>query len=269
MSDLPSRVQQWLQIQQELYGPTQVHLWDHHAVTVDDGMRATPQAADAGSSDIDIMPRKKTSDADAAAISALRETLSSVGSLEHLREFCESYEPLRTDLPDTNLVFGVGNPDADLLLVGEAPGENEDRQGEPFVGKAGQLLNKILQAIGFEREDVYIANILKHRPPNNRDPLPEERRRSLPVLERQIDLIRPKVILCLGRISAQTLLDRDEPMKALRGRFHDYRGYELTLTYHPAALLRNPGWKKDTWDDVRMVRARYDELGGKPEGRKP
>ncbi len=184
--------------------------------------------------------------------------------LEALRVFCEGYAPLRTDLEGTNLVFGVGNPNADLLLIGEAPGEQEDKQGEPFVGRAGQLLNKILEAIGFTRDDVYIANILKHRPPNNRDPLPEERERSLPVLIKQIAIINPKIILCLGRISAQTLLGSTDAMKDMRGKFHPWHGYELTVTYHPAALLRNPNWKHDTWADVKMVRARYNELGCKP-----
>ncbi len=186
-------------------------------------------------------------------------------SLEELKALCAKAEILHTDLKDTNLVFGTGNPHADLMLVGEAPGFHEDKQGEPFVGKAGQLLNKILEAIHFKREDVYIANILKHRPPNNRDPLTEERRQSLPFLEKQIDLINPKLILCLGRISAQTLLDTNESMGNLRGRFHPYREkYELMVTYHPAALLRNPQWKRAAWEDVQKLRTRYDELGGKP-----
>lgn len=194
-----------------------------------------------------------------------KTTLETCTTLEELRAFCGNASELRTDLENTNLVFGVGNPNADLMLIGEAPGANEDRLGEPFVGRAGQLLNKILAAINFNREDVYIANILKHRPPDNRDPLPEERKRSLPYLERQIDIIQPKIILCLGRISAHTLLDTNEPMKNLRGRFHTYRDkYELTLTYHPAALLRNPNWKRGAWEDVQMVRGRYDELGCKP-----
>ncbi len=184
-------------------------------------------------------------------------------SLEELFDICLTAEVLRTDLADTRLVFGTGNPDADLMLIGEAPGLQEDRQGEPFVGKAGQLLNKILAAISFRREDVYISNILKHRPPNNRDPLPEERDRSLPYLYRQIELIQPKLILCLGRISAQTLLNTSEPMKNLRSRFHPFRdGVELLVTFHPAALLRNPAWKRDTWEDVQLLRKRYDELTG-------
>ena len=184
-------------------------------------------------------------------------------SLEELFEFCLAADVLRTDLADTRLVFGTGNPNAGLMLIGEAPGVQEDKQGEPFVGKAGQLLNKILAAISFQREDVYIANILKHRPPNNRDPLPEERDRSLPYLYRQIELIQPKLILCLGRVSAQTLLNTSEPMKNLRSRFHPFHnGIELLVTFHPAALLRNPAWKRDTWEDVQLLRKRYDELTG-------
>lgn len=186
-------------------------------------------------------------------------------SLEELRELCLKADVLKTDLEGTQLVFGVGNPEADLMLIGEAPGAEEDKQGEPFVGAAGQLLNKILDAINFKREDVYIANILKHRPPNNRNPLPEERKRSLPFLLRQIDLVEPKLILSLGKVSAQTLLDNDHSLSSMRGKFHPFRGkYELMATYHPAALLRHQGWKRPTWEDVQLLRKRYDELGGKP-----
>lgn len=186
-------------------------------------------------------------------------------TLDELKQLCQEADVLYTDLEGTNLVFGVGNPDADLMLIGEAPGAEEDKQGEPFVGAAGQLLNKILEAINFNREDVYIANILKHRPPNNRNPLPEERKRSLPFLLRQIDLINPKLILCLGKVSAQTLLDNDNTLGSMRGKFHKFRGkYELMATYHPAALLRHAKWKRPTWEDVQLLRDRYDELGCKP-----
>lgn len=186
-------------------------------------------------------------------------------TLDQLKELCSQAEVLKTDLPDTNLVFGVGNPNADLMLIGEAPGAEEDKQGEPFVGAAGQLLNKIMAAINFEREDIYIANILKHRPPNNRNPLPEERKRSLPFLLRQIDLIQPKLILSLGKVSAQTLLENDNTLSSMRGKFHSFRSkYELMATYHPAALLRNEKWKRPTWEDVQLLRERYDELGCKP-----
>lgn len=194
----------------------------------------------------------------------LEEKLNACSSLEELQVLCEKADELKTDLENTNLVFGVGNPHADLMLVGEAPGQEEDRQGEPFVGKAGQLLNKILAAINFEREDVYIGNILKHRPPGNRNPNPDERLRSLPYLLRQIDLINPKIILCLGKVAGTTLLKKEDSLRNLRGKFYPFHGAELTVTYHPAALLRNPQWKRPTWEDIQKVRERYDELGGKP-----
>jgi uracil-DNA glycosylase len=183
-------------------------------------------------------------------------------TLEQLRDLCESADELRTDLEGTNLVFGTGNPNANLMLIGEAPGYHENIQGEPFVGNAGQLLNKILKAINFNREDVYIANILKHRPPDNRDPKPEERARSLPYLIRQIELVDPKLILCLGRVSATTLLNRDESLREMRGKFHPFMGRQLMVTYHPAALLHHPEWKRPTWEDVQLLRKRYDELVG-------
>ncbi len=192
------------------------------------------------------------------------ELLEKCTTLDELRKLCEQAEVLKTDLANTNLVFGVGNPEADLMIVGEAPGENEDLQGEPFVGKAGQLLDKIMEAINFRRSDIYIANILKHRPPGNRDPKPEERTRSLPYLLKQIELVNPKIILCVGRISATTLLGEDRSLKSMRQKVHDFHGRELMATYHPAALLRNEQWKRPTWEDVQMLRARYDELGGKP-----
>jgi uracil-DNA glycosylase family 4 len=160
----------------------------------------------------------------------------------------------------TNFVFGVGNSHAGVMFIGEAPGRDEDLQGEPFVGRAGQLLNKILAAINFQREEVYIANILKCRPPENRDPLPEEIELCEPYLIEQIRLIKPKLICALGRISAQALLKTKTPLNRLRGRFHDYQGTKFLVTYHPAALLRYPQFKKDTWEDVKMLRAEYDKM---------
>lgn len=195
---------------------------------------------------------------------SLEEKLEACSSLKELRDLCKSAKELKTDLENTNLVFGVGNPNADLMIIGEAPGQEEDLKGEPFVGKAGQLLNKILKAIDFDREDVYIANILKHRPPGNRNPNPDERLRSLPFLMRQIDLIDPKIILCVGKVSGTTLLKKEDSLRNLRGQFYPFRGAELTVTYHPAALLRNPQWKRPTWEDVQNVRKRYNELGCKP-----
>ncbi|HMB97653.1 MAG TPA: uracil-DNA glycosylase [Balneolaceae bacterium] len=191
------------------------------------------------------------------------EKLAACSTLDELKELCNSADELRTDLENTNLVFGVGNQNADLMLIGEAPGEQEDQQGEPFVGAAGQLLNKILSAINFKREDVYIANILKHRPPGNRNPNPEEVARSLPYLKKQIELINPKILLCLGKVSGQTMLNRDDTLKNMRGAFHDFGDRLLYVTYHPAALLRNQQWKRPTWEDVQKVRKRYDEISGK------
>jgi uracil-DNA glycosylase family 4 len=144
--------------------------------------------------------------------------------------------------------------------VGEAPGADEDAKGEPFVGRAGQLLNKILEAIRFKREDVFICNILKCRPPNNRDPLPEEIGHCEPYLWKQLEIIKPKMILCLGRIAGQSLLKTNETLGSLRGKFHDYRGVKLMVTYHPAALLRNPNWKQPTWEDVQLFRKEYDSM---------
>ena len=158
----------------------------------------------------------------------------------------------------TNPVPGEGNPNADFMCVGEAPGATEDETGRPFVGAAGQLLTKILAAIDFKREDVYICNVLKHRPPGNRNPRPEEVTACGPYLIRQIELIRPKVILALGTFAAQTLLDTKLSIGKLRGQVHRYYGVPLVVTYHPAALLRNPGWKRPTWEDVQLARRILD-----------
>ncbi len=165
----------------------------------------------------------------------------------------------------THFVFGTGNPNAAFMLIGEAPGRDEDLQGEPFVGKAGQLLDKILAAIEFKRSEVYIANILKCRPPQNRDPLPEEVALCMPYLLRQIDMIQPKIILALGRIAAHHLLRTSTSLTRLRGSVHDFEGISVMVTFHPAALLRNPHWKKPVWEDVQMLRKWYDEkVGDKP-----
>lgn len=160
----------------------------------------------------------------------------------------------------TRFVFGVGDPRATLMVVGEAPGADEDLQGEPFVGRAGQLLNKILEAIHFTRDQVYICNILKCRPPGNRKPQPEEIEQCLPYLRKQIQLVRPKLILCLGLTAAETLLETTESLGKLRGKVLRFEGIPLMVTYHPAALLRNPNWKRPTWEDVQAVRALHDQL---------
>jgi uracil-DNA glycosylase len=151
------------------------------------------------------------------------------------------------------IVFGVGNPHAELMFIGEAPGADEDQQGEPFVGRAGQLLNNMIKAMGIQREDVYIANIIKCRPPGNRTPERDECETCSPFLMRQIAAIKPKVIVALGAVAAKTLLAVNAPMSELRGRWFDFRGTKLAVTYHPAFLLRDPRQKKETWKDLQMV----------------
>ena len=158
----------------------------------------------------------------------------------------------------TNFVFGSGNPDADILFVGEAPGQQEDRQGLPFVGAAGELLTKIIGAIQLSRDDVYICNVLKCHPPNNRDPQPDEVASCEPYLQRQIEIVRPRVICCMGRHAAHALLKTEASLSRLRGKLHQYQGIPLIVTYHPAALLRNPGYKRAVWEDVKWVRRLYD-----------
>lgn len=153
----------------------------------------------------------------------------------------------------TQTVFGVGNPQARLCFLGEAPGADEDRQGEPFVGRAGQLLTKIIEACTLTRQDVYILNVLKCRPPDNRNPLPNEVSNCRGFLDRQLSLIRPEYICCLGTIAAQTLLETDTPISRMRGKFFNYRGIPVMCTYHPAYLLRNPAAKKDVWEDMKVL----------------
>ncbi|MXY97784.1 MAG: uracil-DNA glycosylase [Gemmatimonadetes bacterium] len=159
-----------------------------------------------------------------------------------------------------HFVFGSGNEHADVMFVGEAPGAQEDEQGQPFVGQAGKLLTRILNAIDFTRDEVYITNILKCRPPNNRDPMPEEIDACDAILKEQIRLVRPRLICALGRVAAQALLGKNDSIRSLRGRFHDYHGIKLLVTYHPSGLLRNAAYKRPTWEDVQLLRKEYDHI---------
>src|SRR3989338_329994 len=159
----------------------------------------------------------------------------------------------------THIVFGEGNSKADLMFIGEGPGRDEDKTGRPFVGRAGQLLTKIIEAMKLKREDVYIANIVKCRPPNNRVPLPEEVKTCETFLHRQIEVIQPKVIVCLGATALQNLLKTDEKISKMRGHFIDWKGVKVMPTYHPAFLLRNPNMKKPLWDDMKKVMAYFKE----------
>ncbi|SHK88525.1 uracil-DNA glycosylase [Rhodothermus profundi] len=188
--------------------------------------------------------------------------LRAMRTLDEVARYVAQTILIPIDARRTHPVFGVGNPEADLMVIGEAPGAEEDRQGEPFVGPAGQLLNKMLKAIGFERADVYITNVLKSRPPYNRDPQPDEIETHLPILYKQIVLVRPRILLCVGRIAGNALLNRNSSLRTLRGKVHDFYGLPVVVTYHPAALLRNPQWKRLAWEDLQLLRAHYDRLMG-------
>jgi uracil-DNA glycosylase len=187
----------------------------------------------------------------AAALQAVRDHL---GDCQRCK-----LAPLRT-----NLVFGVGNPEADLIFVGEAPGADEDAQGEPFVGKAGQLLTKMIEAMGYRRQDVYICNVLKCRPPGNRNPEPDEVAACEPFLKRQLAAIRPRMIVALGKFAVQCLLRDESPISRLRGNFRTYEGIPLMPTFHPAYLLRDPSKKKLAWQDLKDVNAALARVGVTP-----
>jgi len=180
--------------------------------------------------------------------------------LEGVREWMGDCRRCKLSRDRKNIVFGSGNREAALVLVGEGPGAEEDEAGEPFVGKAGQLLTKIIQSIDLERDEVYICNIIKCRPPQNRNPQPDEIEACKPFLMAQIQSISPKLILALGTFAAQTLLQTSSPISALRGRFHPFQGILLLATFHPAYLLRNPGEKGKVWEDMKLLRQEYERL---------
>ena len=185
-------------------------------------------------------------------------SMASLDSLEAVAKHIASCTRCPLYSTAINHVPGEGSANAGLVCVGEAPGATEDEQGRPFVGASGQLLTKILAAVGLAREEVFIVNVLKHRPPGNRNPLPEEVKACSPYLVRQIELIKPKVIVAWGTFAAQTLLDTKLSIGKLRGQIHRYYGVPLIVTYHPAALLRNPNWKRPTWEDVQLARRILD-----------
>jgi len=178
---------------------------------------------------------------------------------EHQKDICQC-QLCPLGKTRTKFVYGAGNPSADLMFVGEAPGKDEDLSGEPFIGRAGRLLNDIIKAMKLTREDVYIANILKCRPPANRDPQPDEMEKCFPFLKEQIRLIKPKIICALGRIGAQALLDTKTPLGRLRKEWHRVEGIPTLVTYHPAALLRFQKYKKDVWEDMQIIMAELDKM---------
>ena len=188
----------------------------------------------------------------------LGDGLSSLATLDAVAERIRTTHCCGLCAHRTNAVPGEGNPNARLMLIGEGPGATEDATGRPFVGQAGKLLNDILEAIEVPRETVYITNVVKCRPPQNRKPLPDEIASCIPYLHRQIELIRPRVLLALGGTAGEAMLGVRKSLGELRNKVHSFNGFPLVVTYHPAALLRNPNWKKPTWDDVRIVRQLLD-----------
>jgi uracil-DNA glycosylase family 4 len=206
----------------------------------------------------DDMPFKKGIIVGTTEAELIPSAIDKLGSLREIAEKVRKCTRCPLYATATNAVPGEGDPKADLVCVGEAPGAKEDETGRPFVGQAGQLLTKILAAIDLTREQVFICNVLKHRPPGNRNPLPEEVEACSPYLIRQLELIKPKVIVAFGTFAAQTLLQTKTPLGQLRGLVHRYHGIPLIVTYHPAALLRNPAWKRPTWQDVKLARRILD-----------
>jgi len=200
---------------------------------------------------------------------ATAEEIRSLPDLESLRRVVEACQRCPLHRERTRAVFGEGDPTARVVCVGEAPGAREDETGRPFVGPAGQLLDRLLLSVGFRREEVYICNVLKSRPPHNRDPLPEEIEACSPFLHRQLELIDPDVLVAFGAFAARTLTGAGGSLGSLRGRTHRYRGYPLVVTYHPAALLRNRSWTRPTWEDLQRVRRIVDdgEAGADDSGR--
>jgi uracil-DNA glycosylase family 4 len=185
--------------------------------------------------------------------------VDSAGRLRVIREEIGDCTRCKLHSGRTNLVFGVGSPEARLMFVGEGPGADEDEQGEPFVGRAGQLLTQIIKAMGFAREEVYIANVVKCRPPGNRNPEPDEIAQCVPFLHAQIAAIRPNVIVALGKFAAQTLLQTETPISRLRGHFHRVGDADVMPTFHPSYLLRNPAAKREVWEDMKMVMKRLTD----------
>jgi len=223
--------------------------------------RVRPEADAAGPTPFDLLALSVSK----GELAQDRHGSAPTSTVTFSRNAAEALAAVRADIGDctrcklhtmgrTQVVFGVGNPDADLMFVGEAPGADEDVQGIPFVGRAGQLLTKIIEAIGLTRDEVYIANVIKCRPPGNRNPEPDEVETCEPFLFQQIDVIKPKVIVALGKFGAQTLLRTLDPISRLRGRVYDYRGAKLLPTFHPAYLLRNPSSKREVWEDMKLVR---------------
>ncbi len=255
MTDIRNQLADHLRFYDELgvSGISRDAAWRIREVTQAAAPALEPPDLEPGPSDLPPSPRRGFAEAG--------------GIVQIARSSQELLDAIRADIgPDCSrcklhtlgrrqIVFGVGNPNADLMFVGEAPGADEDIQGIPFVGRAGQLLTKMINAIQIERDDVYIANVIKCRPPQNRNPEPDEVQTCEPFLFQQIDAIQPKVIVALGKFAAQTLLRTQDPISRLRGRVYNFRGVKLIPTFHPSFLLRSPNYKREAWEDLKKARA--------------
>ncbi|MEZ4402267.1 MAG: uracil-DNA glycosylase [Kofleriaceae bacterium] len=225
--------------------------WHHRGGAYAAAGGASPRSsAPVAEADVAVEPA-----ADAVAAATVGATLPVI------RDHLGDCQRCKLSTTRTKIVFGVGPALAPIMFIGEAPGADEDRQGEPFVGRAGELLDKMIEAMGWSRGDVYIANVLKCRPPGNRNPEPDEVAACRPFLDAQIEAVRPRLIVTLGRPAANVVLGNDAPISALRGRFHDHRGVKVMPTFHPAYLLRQPDRKRDAWSDLKQVIAELERLG--------
>ncbi|MEO8277386.1 MAG: uracil-DNA glycosylase [Thermoanaerobaculia bacterium] len=249
-------------------GWTEIYAPRSGAVASVPGSRANPDVPQRLERPVEVAPRIPSSTAPAGAPAdpppprAATDAAESRARLAALAQTASSCRLCKLCETRNQVVFASGDPTARLMLVGEGPGAEEDKQGVPFVGKAGELLNKILEAIGMRREEVYVANVVKCRPPGNREPQPDEVASCRSYLEAQIDLVRPAIIVALGRVAAQSLLGSDSSLTRMRGDWHGVRGIPVRVTYHPAALLRNAAYKRPTWEDMQLVRDRLAELAG-------
>lgn len=257
------RAVDYLKFQEESFGPL-IYIDENSAITDSDNKSSVTKENDSLNANSNTTSQTEftkpiTSKINGDAVSGIDDNWEDSNSLIELNKAICNCMECKLGNTRKNFVFGSGNPNADILVIGEAPGADEDEQGLPFVGKAGQLLTKILESVRLSRDEVYIANIVKCRPPNNRRPEKEEVDNCEPYLIKQIELIKPQFILSLGLTSVDTLLKKSHKMADVRGKLLDYQGIKMLVTYHPAALLRNPNWKKFVWEDIQYLRKLYDD----------
>lgn len=263
MSSFAEKARQALSDQRAFFGDALYEVIDtpqaleYAPASNETGRAREPEPAEYKPKQETILPKAPTGQKKAAVINEAFVKAKTLEELDGMINTC-----LKCPLGETRnkFVFGEGNPNAKVMVVGEGPGADEDAQGRPFVGRAGKLLDKILEAVDFKREEVFIGNVVKCRPPGNRTPVQSEMAECLPYLNKQIELIKPKLILCLGKTAALGLLNKKDSLGKMRQQVFEYQGAKVLVTYHPAALLRNPQWKRGTWEDVQLLRKLYEEL---------